>query len=58
VFIDDTQWKTMWLQPGRCYLVITQKAAARLNNLVEPRLLDIVAQSGGKLLLTNHEVVR
>ncbi len=58
VFIDDKQWQAMWLQPGRCYLVITQQAAARLKNLVEPQLLTIVAQSGGKLLLTNHELAR
>ncbi len=54
VFIDDAQWKMFWLQPDRCYLVITQEAAQRLKQLVEPRLLTIVAQSGGKLLLTNH----
>jgi hypothetical protein len=58
VFIDDKQWQAMWLQPDRCYLVITQQAAARLKNLVEPQLLTIVAQSGGKLLLTNHELAR
>jgi 4-amino-4-deoxy-L-arabinose transferase-like glycosyltransferase len=58
VFIDDKQWQAMWLQPGRCYLVITQQAAARLKNLVEPQLLTVVAQSGGKLLLTNHELAR
>jgi 4-amino-4-deoxy-L-arabinose transferase-like glycosyltransferase len=56
VFIDDAQWKDLWLQPDRCYLVITQQAAARLRNLVEPRLLTVVSQSGGKLLLTNHPV--
>ena len=54
VFIDDAQWKTLWLQPDRCYLVITQEAAERLKKLVEPQLLTIVAHSGGKLLLTNH----
>jgi hypothetical protein len=54
--IDDMQWKTFWLQPDRYYLVITQKAAGRLNTLVEPAALTIVAQSGGKLLLTNHKV--
>ena len=47
-----------WLQPDRFYLVITQNAAERLKNLVDPQLLTIVAQSGGKLLLTNHPVVR
>ncbi len=54
VFIDDTQWKALWLQPDRYYLVITDKAAERLKNLVDPKLLTVVAQSGGKLLLTNH----
>ena len=48
------QWKTLWLQPDRYYLVITDRAAERLKKLVEPNLLTVVAQSGGKLLLTNH----
>jgi hypothetical protein len=54
VFIDDTQWKAMWLQPARCYLVITEKAVGRLEKLVEPASLTVVARSGGKLLLTNR----
>jgi hypothetical protein len=57
VFIDDAQWKTLWLQPERYYLAITQRAAERLTKLVDPPLRTIVAQSGGKLLLTNHPVV-
>ncbi len=54
VFIDDAQWKTLWLQPQRYYLVIREESAERLKKLVDPKLLVIVAQSGGKLLLTNH----
>ena len=54
IFIDDAQWKIMWLQPERCYLVITRKGAERLEKLVEHGQLIIVSQSGGKLLLTNH----
>jgi hypothetical protein len=54
VFIDDTQWKTLWLQPERYYLVIRQESAERLKKLVEPEQLTVVARSGGKLLLTNH----
>jgi hypothetical protein len=57
VFIDDAQWATLWTQPDRCYLVIKQDAAERLHKLVDPKLLTVVAQSGGKLLLTNHPVV-
>src|ERR1700733_207207 len=54
VFIDDMQWKTLWLQPDRYYLVIRKESVDRLRKLVEPNLLTVVAQSGGKLLLTNH----
>jgi 4-amino-4-deoxy-L-arabinose transferase-like glycosyltransferase len=57
VFIDDAQWKTLWLRPERCYLVIKQESAERLKKLVEPELLTVVAQSGGKLLLTNHALL-
>jgi hypothetical protein len=58
VFIDDAQWKLFWLQPDRCYLVITQIAAERLKKLVDPKQLITVAESGGKLLVTNHPVVQ
>ncbi|MGD1091873.1 MAG: glycosyltransferase family 39 protein [Bryobacteraceae bacterium] len=57
VFIDDAQWEALWLLPERYYLVIKQDAAERLKKMVDPSLLTIVAQSGGKLLLTNHPVV-
>jgi len=56
VFIDDAQWKTLWLQPERYYLVIKRESVDRLEKLIEPKLLTVVAQSGGKLLLTNHTV--
>jgi hypothetical protein len=56
VFIDDAQWKTLWQQPERYYLVIRQESAERLKKLVDPQLLTVVMQSGGKLLLTNHPV--
>ncbi|HLJ15007.1 MAG TPA: hypothetical protein VKV15_10960 [Bryobacteraceae bacterium] len=32
VFIDDSQWKELWLEPGRRYLVISQAAEPRLRN--------------------------
>jgi len=38
-------------------LVIRQPASERLKKLVDPNLLTVVAESGGKLLLTNHPVV-
>jgi 4-amino-4-deoxy-L-arabinose transferase-like glycosyltransferase len=57
VFIDDIQWKTLWLQPERYYLVIRQESVDRLKKLIDPKMLIVVAQSGGKLLLTNHSGV-
>jgi hypothetical protein len=54
IFIDDQQWKALWQQPERCYLVITKNSAERLKKLVDPNLLTVVSESGGKLLLTNH----
>ena len=58
VFINDQQWKRLWIQPQRYYLVIKDEAAARLKQLVDPQVLTVVAKSGGKLLLTNHPVVQ
>jgi hypothetical protein len=58
VFIDDARWKTLWLGSDRYYLVISQTAAARLEQLVGHNLLTVVAASGGKLLLTNHPLVK
>ena len=58
VFIDDGQWKTLWLEPQRYYLVIKEESVERLRKLVDPRVLSVVARSGGKLLLTNHPGVQ
>ena len=58
VFIDDEQWKTLWLEPQRYYLVIKEESTERLRKLVDPRVLSVVARSGGKLLLTNHPGVQ
>jgi 4-amino-4-deoxy-L-arabinose transferase-like glycosyltransferase len=54
VFIDDAQWKHLWLAPRRCYIAITDKAAPRLEKLVGKTRLHTVAASGGKVLLTNE----
>ena len=54
VFIDDQQWKQLWSGSGRCYLVASQSAVPRLENLVGREALNVVAESGGKLVLTNQ----
>jgi hypothetical protein len=54
VFIDDAQWKNLWLSPRRYYLVANQSQRPRFERLVSRDALCVVAQSGGKMLLTNH----
>ena len=54
VFIDDSQFKSLWMAPGRNYLITLRSALARYQDLVGPAPLNVVAESGGKLLLTNH----
>jgi hypothetical protein len=56
VFIDDAQFQHLWLAPQRYYLVAKQPALARIESLVGNARLNVVAGSGGKLLLTNHAV--
>jgi len=56
VFIDDGEFKELWLQPERRYLVISPAGAARLKGLVGQEAFSVVYESGGKLLMTNHPV--
>jgi hypothetical protein len=54
VFIDDTQFRNLWLGPGRCYIVASDEALARLQGLVGVHAIHVAARSGGKVLLTNQ----
>jgi 4-amino-4-deoxy-L-arabinose transferase-like glycosyltransferase len=54
VFIDDQQWKALWIQPQRWYLVVKSEERPRLEKLVGAEHLETVAESGEKLLLTNR----
>lgn len=56
VFIDDTQFKELWLQPDRYYLLAFDTGLPQLQALVSAQRLFAVAESGGKSLLTNHPV--
>lgn len=53
VFIDDTQFKDLWLKPGRSYIVANQNVVPRLASLVGAEHLNLVVESGGKVVLTN-----
>jgi len=54
VFIDDPRFRELWMKPQRFYLVTEQSAMPRLEGLVGGAQLNLVAESGGKVLLTNH----
>ena len=56
VFIDDSQFKNLWLKPERSYIVANQGAVPRLESLVGTADLSLVAASGGKVVLTNHPI--
>lgn len=57
VFIDDPKFRDLWLKPERFYLVAQESAIPRLQSLVGSGQLDVVDESGGKLLLTNHPLI-
>jgi 4-amino-4-deoxy-L-arabinose transferase-like glycosyltransferase len=53
VFLDDSEFVRLWKGKERYYLVGTRTAVARASTLVGSAYVDIVASSGGKLLVTN-----
>ncbi|HEY6903752.1 MAG TPA: hypothetical protein VI216_05560 [Candidatus Acidoferrales bacterium] len=53
VFIDEEQFKRLWLQPYRYYLVTKQSALPDFEALVGIERVNIVGTSGGKVVLTN-----
>jgi 4-amino-4-deoxy-L-arabinose transferase-like glycosyltransferase len=56
VFIDDAQFAKLWLQPERFYLVASEAAVSRLKSLVASSRFTIVANSGGKFVMTNQPI--
>ncbi len=54
VFINDADFKEIWSNPERTYLVASEPSAMRLKGLVGSHAFYVVDASGGKLLLTNE----
>lgn len=54
VFIDDFQFKDLWNKPERSYLVAKESVLPRLEAIVGDGQFNVVAASGGKLVVTNH----
>jgi hypothetical protein len=57
IFIDDGQFRTLWLQPGRRYIVAAESRLPQLRQLVGEVNVFTIALSGGKLLLSNQAIV-
>jgi hypothetical protein len=53
VFLNDSEFKELWTSANRYYLVASQAGADRIESLVGKERFQMVASSGGKLLLTN-----
>jgi len=56
VFIDDSRFQTVWGNPRRYYLLTSNAAVPRLEKLLGSNQVYRVAQSGGKMLLSNHPI--
>jgi Dolichyl-phosphate-mannose-protein mannosyltransferase len=56
VFIDNTKFQNLWNEPRRCYLVAFPNQLQDLEKLVGHDSLNAVAESGGKLVFTNHPI--
>ena len=54
VFIDDGGLARLWSLKDRYYLLVEGPSLPRIENLVGRPQIHVVAQSGGKYLLTNH----
>jgi len=56
VFIDDARFRELWLRPERYYIVAKDSAVPRLEGLVGREALNVVVESGGKVVFANHPV--
>jgi hypothetical protein len=54
VFINDEQFKNLWLEQNRYYVIASRPQLPIFERLLGPQGLNLVAESGGKFLLTNH----
>lgn len=54
VFLNDTDFRKLWLSNQRYFLVAYDSALPRFRNLVGSGNLHMIIQSGGQVLLTNE----
>ena len=56
VFLDDSQFREIWQKRERYYIFTRKIDVGHLESLVGSDQLNMVEESGGKVLLTNHPV--
>jgi hypothetical protein len=56
VFLDDSRFRELWRRPERYYIFARNTAVSHLESLVGKDQLNLLEESGGKVLLTNHPV--
>jgi hypothetical protein len=56
VFLDDSQFQELWRRPERYYIFAKNTAVGHLESLVGKNHLNLLEESGRKVLLTNHPV--
>jgi hypothetical protein len=57
VFLTDAQFRERWYAPDRCYFVVDERGVERIQSVVPEIRAHVVAVSGGKYLLTNHQIM-
>ncbi len=58
VFLDDFEFERLWKGTQRYYLVGTTSGIERATTLVGSDRVDVVASSGGKILVTNEPITK
>ena len=57
IFINDADFRRVWHETKRYYIVAELPGVQRVKSLVGQAGLNVVAMSGGKFLLTNHPLL-
>lgn len=56
VFINDEEFRELWLEPERWYLCVEGSQLPRIERLVGKERIFVVKEAGGKYLLSNQPV--
>jgi 4-amino-4-deoxy-L-arabinose transferase-like glycosyltransferase len=54
MFITDSEFKSLWLAPARCYFLVKDLDLPKFQAIVGAAAMSVVVTSGGKTLFTNH----